>query len=202
MSLNVLIVEDEPLIASDIHFTVTEVGYTVIGIAHTSLKAMDMINTRKPDIVLLDISIKGEQNGIEIGSQLKNKYKIPFIYVTSFADKNTLQLAKETLPYGYIVKPFKDKDIPTAIEMAMFRFHAEQSTKFPDIKTINKHIHQEITNREYEVAQKIWEGKNNNEISNELFLSINTIKTHTKNLFNKLGVRSRNETIAFLRKLS
>ena len=201
MSLKVLIVEDEPLIASDIHFTVSESGYTVIGIAHTSIKAMDMINTRKPDIVLLDISIKGDKSGIDIGRILKSDYKIPFIYVTSFADKNTLELAKETLPYGYIIKPFKDKDIPTAIEMAMFRYHAEQGTRFPDLDKINQNILQEITAREYEVAQKIWEGKSNNEISSELFLSINTIKTHTKNLFNKLGVRSRNETIAYLRKL-
>lgn len=201
MSLKVLIVEDEPLIASDIHFTIIEAGYSVIGIAHTSVKALDMINTRNPDIVLLDISIKGDQNGIDIGQQLKTKYRIPFIYVTSFADKNTLEMAKETLPYGYIIKPFKDKDIPTAIEMAMFRYNAEQGNKLPSLKAINNSIQQEITSREYEVAQKIWEGKSNSEISTELFLSINTIKTHTKNLFNKLGVKSRNETIAYIRKL-
>ena len=58
--------------------------------------------------------------------------------MTSFADKNTLELAKETLPYGYIIKPFKDKDIPTAIEMAMFRYDAEQGTRFPDLDRINQ----------------------------------------------------------------
>jgi DNA-binding NarL/FixJ family response regulator len=200
MSLKILIVEDEPLIASDIHFTVSEAGYFVIGIAHTSLKAMDMISNRNPDLVLLDISIKGDKNGIDIGEKLKNDYKIPFIYVTSFADKSTLEKAKATLPYGYIIKPFKDKDIPTAIEMAMFRYSSEQQAKFPTIEKVNENLTNNITSREYEVAQKIWEGKSNNEISEELFLSINTIKSHSKNLFFKLKVRSRAETIALLRK--
>ena len=84
--------------------------------------------------------------------------------------------------------------------MAMFRYSSEQQAKFPTIEKVNENLTNNITSREYEVAQKIWEGKSNIEISEELFLSINTIKSHSKNLFFKLKVRSRAETIALLRK--
>jgi DNA-binding NarL/FixJ family response regulator len=200
MVTKVLIVEDEPLIANDIEFTIEEAGFSVIGIAHSSVKALDMINNRNPDIVLLDISIKGDKNGIEIGEILQKNHGTPFIYITSYADKNTLELAKATLPYGYIVKPFKDRDIISAIEMAMFRHKNEQKPKFPSLEKLNENLTNLITQREYDVALKIWEGKSNNVISEELFLSINTIKTHTKNLFNKLNVKSRSEVTAALRK--
>lgn len=201
MPLKIIIVEDEPLIASDIEFTIKEAGHSVLGVANSSIKALDMINTRKPDLVLLDISIKGEESGIDIGNQLKTKYSIPFIYITSFADQKTLAMAKETLPYGYIVKPFKDRDIVSAIEMAAFRFEAEQKPSLPDHDTINTCAHQPLTKREYDIALRIWEGKNNNDIAAELFLSLNTVKTHTKNLFTKTAVKSRSELIAYLRKL-
>lgn len=201
MSLKVLIVEDEPLIAADIEFTLIEAGHTVIGTAHTCLRAMDIINTRQPDIVLLDISIKGDKNGIDIGTNLKKDFNIPFIYITSFADKATLEMAKSTLPYGYIVKPFKDRDIVSAIEIAMFRFQTEQSPRFPKLESINTAISNHLTHREYELAKLIWEGKTNSTIAEELFLSINTIKTHLKNLFSKLDVSSRSEVIALLREI-
>ncbi len=201
MQIKVLIVEDEPLIASDIEFTLNEAGYNVIGISHSCLKAMDMVNNRKPDIVLLDISIKGEKNGIDIGENLKKNYNIPFIYITSYADKTTLELAKATLPYGYIVKPFKDRDIISSIEMAMFRYNSEQAPNFPLIETINNYISEHLTQREYQLAKMVWEGKTNNTIAEELYLSINTVKTHLKNLFTKINVTSRSESIAFLRKI-
>ena len=198
--MRILIVEDEPLIATDIELTLTEAGHTVVGITHTSVKAFDMIHSRKPDLVLLDIAIKGDKNGIDIGRFLHSELNIPFIYITSFADKNTLEEAKSTLPYGYIVKPFKDKDIVSAIEMAGFRYQTESKPVFPVKDELNNHLGTSLTQREFDVLEAMWQGSSNKEISDRLDLSINTIKTHSKNLFLKLNVSSRSEAIATIRK--
>src|SRR6056297_370957 len=96
----VVIVEDEPLIAEDLRFLLNSMKYTVVGVAQTSTKAMDIINNRIPDIVLLDIHIKGDKDGIDIAQRLNDDYRIPFIYLTSYADKDTIDRAKTTMPYG------------------------------------------------------------------------------------------------------
>ncbi len=197
----VLIVEDEPLIAADIEFTIREAGYKVLGIAHTATKALDLIHSHNPDLVLLDISLKGSQSGIEIGRVLRKQYEIPFIYITSFADKVTLEMAKETLPYGYIVKPFKERDIVSTIEIALFRFDTESKKNILNLDHINSTLSNNLTQREFDIIQKIWEGKSNNQISQESFVSINTVKTHIKNIFSKLSVGSRSEVITYLRNL-
>ena len=88
MPLKILIVEDEPLIASDIQMTVEEAGHKVDGITNTSVNAFGLVRSRTPDLVLLDISIQGDKNGPDIGKILSNEIKVPFIYITSFADKS------------------------------------------------------------------------------------------------------------------
>jgi len=119
-NIKILIIEDEPLIARDLKRICVNLGYQVIGIAYQSSQALDMLHTRSYDLVLMDISLNGNQDGIEIGEIIRNKYNKPFIYVTSFADNNTLNRAKETTPNGYVVKPFDEKDIYSSIEVALF----------------------------------------------------------------------------------
>ena len=104
MSISVLIVEDEPVIATDIEMTLTGADYTVVGIAYSSTKALDLLHRFRPDIVLLDIAIKGDKDGIDIAAIINDKYKVPFIYITSFADRETLELSlihisEPTRPY-------------------------------------------------------------------------------------------------------
>ena len=94
MSISVLIVEDEPVIATDIEMTLTGADYTVVGIAYSSTKALDLLHRFRPDIVLLDIAIKGDKDGIDIAAIINDKYKVPFIYITSFADRETLDVYK------------------------------------------------------------------------------------------------------------
>lgn len=197
MSIRILIVEDEPLIASDIEMTVHSGNYSVAGIAFTSTQALDMLHRFRPDMVLLDIAIKGDKDGIEIAGIIRDKYKIPFIYITSFADKDTLERAKATLPYGYIVKPFKDRDIISAIEMALYRHATLHMRKFPSDTTLATVYH--LTPGECQVLRCVWEGQTNQEVTEHLGISINTVKTHLKNIFSKMQVRSRSEAIAVLR---
>jgi len=199
MSLRILIVEDEPIISDDIESTLISNHYDVAGKAYSSTHALDMLMNRYPDLVLLDIAIKGDKDGIDIAAIIREKYHIPFIFLTSFSDKVTLERVKPTMPYGYIVKPFKDRDIVTSIEMAMYRFAIENNTKALDKVGIETKFELKLTKMEFQILLMIWQGKSNQAISSEIFLSINTIKTHVRNLFEKFNVRTRNELIVLLR---
>lgn len=199
MSIRVLIIEDEPLIASDIEMTLNNDNYHVVGIAHDAFRALDLLHRSQPDIVLLDIAIRGDKDGIEIANIIQRTYKIPFIYVTSFSDRETLERAKSTLPDGYIVKPFKDRDIISAIEMAVYRFSIQHNREFPSLQAIQPTY--SLTAGEYEVMKLVWEGHTNQQVTEKLSVSINTVKTHLKNIFLKLDVSTRSEAIAAIRKL-
>lgn len=201
MGHHILIVEDEPLIADDIELTLENNHYECVGKAYTSTQALDMLLNRSPDIVLLDISIKGDKDGIMIAEIIRAKYRIPFIFITSYSDAITLERAKHTLPYGYIVKPFKDKDLLATIEMAMYRYSKENNSNSLDKLAIESKFKLKITTMEYEVIKLIWEGKSNITISNVLYVSINTVKTHVRNVFEKFDVKSRNEMIVLLRQV-
>lgn len=194
----VLIVEDEPAIAQDIAAILSSNGYNVVGVAHSSTRAMDFLANRKPDIALLDISIKGDKNGIDIAHIINDKYNIPFVFLTSYADQETLAQVKRTLPYGYIVKPFKESDLAPAIEVALLRKSSE-TISLPSIDRINKSIATPITIMEFEVAKLIWEGFKNQEIADKLFLSINTIKTHISNIYTKTEASNKSSLITILR---
>lgn len=117
MSLSILIVEDEPIIADDIALTLEQNGYTVVGIANHFDQARTLIEQKHPDLILLDIIIKGNQNGIDLGNYIYKNYAVPFLYLTSLYDTKTLQAANETAPVGYIVKPFKEADLLVGIQM-------------------------------------------------------------------------------------
>lgn len=199
MSIRVLIVEDEPLIASDIEMTLAGDNYTIAGIAYDSTKALDLLHRTQPDVVLLDIAIRGDKDGIEIAQIINDAYKLPFIFVTSFADRETLERAKLTLPAGYIVKPFKDRDIITAIEMAVYRHAVQFNLKFPAFTTLQQKF--AFTQGEFEVMKHVWEGHTNQQVGEKLGVTLNTVKTHLKSIFSKMDVKARSEAIAVIRRL-
>jgi len=119
--INVLVVEDESIVSKDIQHSLKKLGYHVVGAAATGDKALELVKTENPDIVLMDIMLKGEMNGIEVAEIVKNEYNIPVIFLTAYADESTLSKAKVTEPYGYIIKPFKEIDLHTSIEMALYK---------------------------------------------------------------------------------
>jgi AmiR/NasT family two-component response regulator len=115
-----LIVEDQFVEANDIQLMLRKAGYEVCGIARTVEIAREVIRKEKPDFVLLDISLKGKLTGIDLGRELKED-NIAFIYLSANSDEQTLNAAKTTEPYGFIVKPFREKDLLTTLEIARYR---------------------------------------------------------------------------------
>ncbi len=119
--LNIFIVEDESIVAKDIQNSLTKLGYSVVGIANNGNDAIERITEVVPDLVLMDIMIKGDLTGIDVSEKIKEKINVPVIFLTAYADEGTLAKAKITEPYGYILKPFKEIDLHSTIEMAVYK---------------------------------------------------------------------------------
>lgn len=114
----VLIVEDENLIAQHLQKILRGLNYDVVGVARRATDALQLLRQGPlPDLVLLDIMLRGEIDGIDLAHRLRAEYQLPFLFVTAFADATTLARATQTHPLGYIVKPFEEKDIYAALEM-------------------------------------------------------------------------------------
>jgi DNA-binding NtrC family response regulator len=120
MKETILIVEDELIVARDIRKTLERNGYKVAGVARTAEKAISMVETFNPSLVLVDIFLKGNLTGIDLAKQLNHK-GIPFIYVSANSNQQVLEAAKATYPFGFIVKPFREKDLLVTIDIARYR---------------------------------------------------------------------------------
>lgn len=119
---SILIVEDERLVAKDIAARLTQAGYAIAGIADNFDSAISLFAANLPDLVLLDINIKGDKNGIDIATTINNSVPTPFIFVTAQTDADTLQKAKNTFPSAYLVKPFTTNHLTVSIDLALHNF--------------------------------------------------------------------------------
>lgn len=197
----ILIVEDEALIAAEIEMTLVRMGYRIAGKARNGDLALDLLASSQPDLALLDINIKGSRSGIDLANIIRQKYSFPFVFLTAFADRETLSKVKETLPYGYVVKPFNDSDLLSAIELALHKHATEQEPSLPSRSAINKRLLTGLSSREYEVLLLLHEGLSYREVAEQLHLGINTIKTYQKALFAKAGISSRHQLNAWVKTL-
>jgi len=121
----ILIAEDEGLVAEDLRQLLQRLGYAVAGIVDTAAQAVTMAAALRPDLVLMDIRLEGEGDGIDAAIQLKQQHAIPFVFVTAHADPATLARATRAEPLGYVVKPFNERELGAAIETALYRHQAE-----------------------------------------------------------------------------
>ncbi len=122
---NILVVEDESIVSKDIQLSLKKLGYNVVGSSNNGEKAIEMALALEPDLILMDIMLKGDVNGVRASKRIQTKLNIPIVYLTAYADENTLERAKVTQPYGYIIKPFKEIDLQTSIEMALYKHKKE-----------------------------------------------------------------------------
>ena len=126
MRKKILLVEDEFIVANDLRHLLQKAGYSVCGIADSVSEARKLIREEQPDLVLLDIILNGRQTGIDLASEL-NEAQIAFVYLSANSNQSILEAAKITQPYGFLVKPFRDKDILVALDIAWYRH--EQTLK-------------------------------------------------------------------------
>lgn len=122
----ILVVEDEGIVAQEIKSRLQRLGYTVCGIVHSGSKAIEKTDELTPDLVLMDIKLKGDIDGIEAAAEIKKRCNIPVIYLTAYTDEETLKRAKTMEPFGYIVKPFEERNLMVSIEIALHRHKSEK----------------------------------------------------------------------------
>ena len=128
MTAKILVVEDEMIIAADISMMLTQLGHEVTGITPRGEDALKSVEATRPDLVLMDISLKGALDGVETACYIHDHFKIPIIFLTANSDEGTFQRAKAAKPYAFITKPFRQSDVQRAIELALER-RAEETAR-------------------------------------------------------------------------
>jgi DNA-binding NarL/FixJ family response regulator len=175
----------------------------VSGIVYSAEDEQPELARNPPDIAMIDINLNGGQEGIGIAAAINERFYIPFVYLTSYSDRRTLELAKNTEPSGYIVKPFTEAGLCATLEIALHNYSQKNKHQYPDLSLhkINQHIPSPLSLREFDVIQLIYEGCSNHQIAEKLFVSNNTVKVHIKNAYLKLDAVSRSTVIVRLREL-
>jgi signal transduction histidine kinase/DNA-binding NarL/FixJ family response regulator len=128
-NIRVLVVEDESIIASDIEYSLNQLGYTVVGTEVSGSSAIAAATARKPDIVLMDIVLQDEMDGIEAAGIIRAKLNIPVIYLSAYAEDKVLERAKLTDPFGYLIKPFDNNELHFGIQMGLYKFRTEEELR-------------------------------------------------------------------------
>jgi DNA-binding NarL/FixJ family response regulator len=195
--IRILIVEDEPIIAENIAMYLNDNDFIVSDIAYDAEAARQQIISNTPDAVLIDINLGAGEDGIELAAFIHRNYSIPLLFLT-------LDRAKEVEPGAYIVKPFDKKTLLAALEIALSNFAMRKKRQVPVLSffKINKHLVNQLSQREFEVLQLIYEGKTNLEIASKIPLSVNTVKKHINSAYLKLDVATRTTAIARLLELT
>ncbi len=153
MTKKILIVEDEFIVANNLQLILEEAGYTITGIAASAREAQEYIQQNKPDLVLLDIRLKGKLSGIDIARRLRADH-IPFIYLSANANQTILEEAKTTEPYGFLVKPIREKDLLVALEIAWYLHQHSYESKLRREEQLQKNI-TEISNEALDARQSL-----------------------------------------------
>jgi PAS domain S-box-containing protein len=128
----ILICEDEPIIALDIQRTLIRLGHGVVGSYSNAEEAIQACEVLKPGLVLMDIELKGPMDGLDASKWIYEHYSIPVILITAFADEVTVNRAKDSSPFGYIIKPFEERELRTSIEIALYRHEMDQKLRFSE----------------------------------------------------------------------
>ena len=127
--MSILIVEDNNIVAKDIQSRLENLGYSVSGTARTGEEAVEKASALNPALILMDIKLKGDMDGVEAAGLIQDRLSVPIVYLTAYADETTLSRAKITAPFGYIVKPFDENALHTNIEIALFKHSMEKKLK-------------------------------------------------------------------------
>jgi PAS domain S-box-containing protein len=125
----ILIVEDESIVAEHIRRNLEHLGYSVSSVVSSGEKAIEEVEVKVPDLVLIETVLQGKMNGIETANQIRSRFNIPVVYLTAYSDEKTLERAKITEPFGYIIKPFNERELHINIEIALYKHKMERELK-------------------------------------------------------------------------
>ena len=194
--VKIMIVEDDGIIAEDLMSMLKEKGFAVCGVAHTGMEALDLMHSRSPSFAILDIDLGGGMSGLDVAKVIHEKYTFPYVFLTSFDDDVTLEQAQNFGPYGYIVKPYRERTLLATIKTAMYNFQKSQKEHVLDKARLEELANQNITGQEFKIIIDLSKGFSYKQIADTHFISVNTVKYHAKNIYTKFDVSSRAELVA------
>lgn len=141
--ISILIVEDEIIVSKYIEACLLSLGYDIAAVVITGEEAVEKAFALEPGLVLMDIRLAGKMSGTEAAIQIREKLDVPIVFLTAYADNKTIEMAKESEPYGYLVKPFYEKELHTTIEMALYKHE-----KFMQVKKERDLYYSVVDNRQ------------------------------------------------------
>lgn len=187
-SEKILIVEDEPIIALMLKETLLNVGYSNITLAHEYDTALQLINDDPFDLVLLDINLEDNKDGIHLAAVVKEEHKnTSVVFVTGNSDYKTVTRATLVEPDGFIIKPINETELIVLLEII---FHKQSKIDNSLPFNIQNDIQKSLTRREIEILNHIIKGDSNKMIASKLFISVRTVSVHRANLMKKLNAKN------------
>jgi diguanylate cyclase (GGDEF)-like protein len=138
----ILIVEDESIIAEDISDSLISLGYRISGMVYSGEEAIEAAAKFRPDLILMDVNLQGEMDGITAAAEIRSRFQIPVVYLTAYTDENTLRRVNATKPFGYIVKPFEEKNLHTTIQLALHQHEYDSLTNLPNRSLLREQLNQ------------------------------------------------------------
>lgn len=124
-----MIVDDEIIVAEDLKGRLVDLGYEVTAVVGTGVGSIEKAGETMPDLILMDIQLKGDMDGIEAAGEIKERFDISVVYLTAYSDQETLDRAKITTPFGYLIKPFVERELHSTIEMALYKQKTDREVK-------------------------------------------------------------------------
>jgi DNA-binding NarL/FixJ family response regulator len=205
--IKVLVIEKDPDLAKQIETCLINIGYQVSAMYATVQDALPEITTNVPTLILLDIDDNNEQ-AVRLAGMVKMKYNLPVVYLTALETDDAIHAVKKAQPQGqivkYILKPFDERNMKVGIELGLHNHIQQQKRPAARLSLfiINKKCTPPLTEREFEVLSLMYNGKDTQEIAEQLFVSPNTVRTHVANIYLKMEVNSRAAAIAKVRQWS
>jgi DNA-binding NarL/FixJ family response regulator len=201
----VLIVEDDRLVALDLETMLVEFGFSLCTTACSAEQALSAARASTPDVVLMDIRLEGETDGVDAALMLRAQLGLRVVYLTANSDLSTVARAKLSEPYGYLLKPIRPLDLRCCLELALHQARLEQSARkqassapvrAPRIADESTKRIELLSGREIEVLTLVARGHTSKDIARTLHIAKPTVDTYRSRLVEKLGIRSRTEIVS------
>lgn len=193
--LNILLIEDEAIIAKDIKVTLEANDYADVDIALNVDVAREKFESTNFDMIISDINLNAEIDGIELVKELCEIRKIPVVYLSAYADENTIKKAESSSPYAYLLKPFNSNQLKLTINLAILNSHKEHKEIGFDKKNVA--LLKSLTKREQEILFVLASGKPSKEAGDLLHIATSTVEKHKQNIKEKLQLKTIGELVNF-----
>lgn len=193
--LNILLIEDEFIIMKDIKIILSENNFASVDGANNFESSLNLFSKNKYDLIISDINLNSDKDGIEIITELSEIREVPVVYLTAYSDTDIIERAEKTMPFAYLLKPYNNDQLKTTINLAILNFN--KKTKAIKESRSNTLKLNSLSHREKEVLVTLSSGKTSKEIAEILHISPFTVDQHKKNIKKKLNLSTVGELIHF-----